>query len=290
MKNSSAMVLAAIAVVLIIAYNCLYVVREVDRAVLLTFGEVTNADVTPGLHFKIPGVHTVRIFDGRIQTLDAATQSFLTAEREFLEVDSYAQWRIADVSNYYTRTSGDANVANNLLSQRINTGLRNQFASRSVYEVVSGERDLVMTDLTSNLNQIVLNELGIEIVDIRVKQIDLPDEVRDSVYNRMNTERQQEASQARSTGRELAEIIRAEADRQAIVIEANAYRESEIIRGDGDAQAAAIYAAAFNDDPEFYEFVRSLTAYRETFKDSGDVLLLSPDSEFFKYLNNSVAE
>ncbi len=290
MKNSSAMVLAAIAVVLIIAYNCLYVVREIDRAVLLTFGEVTNADVTPGLHFKIPGVHTVRIFDGRIQTLDAATQSYLTAEREFLEVDSYAQWRIADVSNYYTRTSGDANVANNLLSQRINTGLRNQFASRSVYEVVSGERDLLMTDLTRNLNQIVLNELGIEIVDIRVKQIDLPDQVQDSVYNRMNTERQQEASEARSTGRELAEVIRAEADRQAIVIEANAYRESEIIRGDGDAQAAAIYAAAFSDDPEFYEFVRSLTAYRETFNDSGDVLLLSPDSEFFKYLNNSVAE
>ncbi len=290
MKNSSALTLAAIAVVLIIAYNCLYVVREVDRAVLLTFGEVTNADVTPGLHFKIPGVHTVRIFDGRIQTLDAATQSYLTAEREFLEVDSYAQWRIAEVSNYYTRTSGDANIANNLLSQRINTGLRNQFASRSVYEVVSGERDLLMTDLTRDLNQVVLAELGIEIVDIRVKQIDLPDEVQDSVYNRMNTERQQEASEARSTGRELAEVIRAEADRQAIVIEANAYRESEIIRGDGDAQSAAIYAEAFNDDPEFYEFLRSLTAYRETFKDSGDVLLLSPDSEFFKYLNNSVAE
>jgi membrane protease subunit HflC len=290
MKNSSALTLATLAVALLIAYNCLYVVREVDRAVLLTFGEVTNADITPGLHFKIPGVHTVRIFDGRIQTLDAATQSYLTAEREFLEVDSYAQWRIAEVSNYYTRTSGDANIANNLLSQRINTGLRNQFASRSVYEVVSGERDLLMTDLTRDLNQIVLAELGIEIVDIRVKQIDLPDEVQDSVYNRMNTERQQEASEARSTGRELSEVIRAEADRQAIVIEANAYRESEIIRGDGDAQSAAIYANAFSNDPEFYEFVRSLTAYRETFKDSGDVLLLSPDSEFFKYLNNSAAE
>jgi len=290
MKNSSALALAVIAIVLIIAYNCLYVVREVDRAVLLTFGEVTNSDVTPGLHFKIPGVHAVRIFDGRIQTLDAATQSYLTAEREFLEVDSYAQWRIAEVSTYYTRTSGDSNIANNLLSQRINTGLRNQFASRTVYEVVSGERDLLMTDLTRDLNQIVFSELGIEIVDIRVKQIDLPDEVQDSVYNRMNTERQQEASEARSTGRELAEIIRAEADRQAIVIEANAYRESEIIRGDGDAQSAAIYAEAFSNDPQFYEFVRSLSAYRETFKDSGDVLLLSPDSEFFKYLNNSVAE
>ena len=287
MKNSSAITLGVIAVVLIIAYNCLYVVREIDRAVLLTFGEVTNANVAPGLHFKIPGVHTARIFDGRIQTLDAQTQSYLTAEREFLEVDSYAKWKIADVSTYYTRTSGDANVANNLLSQRINTGLRNQFANRTVYEVVSGERDLLMTDLTRNLNNITLTELGIEVVDIRVKQIDLPTDVEESVYNRMNTERQQEASEARSTGRELAEIIRAEADRQATVIEANAYREAEIIRGDGDAQAAAIYSEAFEGDPEFYEFVRSLNAYRSTFNDSGDVLLLSPDSDFFKYLNNS---
>lgn len=290
MKNSSAITLALIAVVLIVAYNCLFVVRQIDRAVLLTFGEVTNADVEPGLHFKIPGVHTVRIFDGRIQTLDAPTQSYLTAEREFLEVDSYAKWRIADVSSYYTRTSGDANIANNLLAQRINTGLRNQFASRTVYEVVSGERDLLMTELTQNLNAIVLNDLGIQIVDIRVKQIDLPDDVQASVYNRMNTERQQEASEARSTGRELAEIIRAEADRTATVIEAEAYRDAEVIRGNGDAQAAAIYAEAFNVDPEFYEFTRSLNAYRQTFSDSGDVLLLSPDSEFFKYLNNSTIE
>ena len=290
MKNSSALTLALLAVVLIIAYNCLYVVRQIDRGVLLTFGEVTQADVAPGLHFKIPSVHTILKFDARIQTLDAATQSFLTADREFLEVDSYAKWRIAEVATYYTRTSGDANIANNLLAQRINTGLRNQFASRTVYEVVSGQRDLLMTDLTRNLNAIVLDELGIEIVDIRVKQIDLPVDVQESVYNRMNTERQQEASQARSTGRELAEIIRAEADRTATVLEAEAYRDAEIIRGDGDAQAAAIYANAFNVDPEFYEFTRSLNAYRQTFSDSGDVLLLSPDSEFFKYLNNSTIE
>ncbi len=290
MKNSSAITLALIAVVIIAAFNFLYVVREIDRAVLLTFGEVTNADVEPGLHVKIPGVHVVRIFDGRIQTLDAPTQSYLTAEREFLEVDSYAKWRIANVSSYYTRTSGDANIANNLLAQRINTGLRNQFASRTVYEVVSGERDMLMTDLTRSLNAIVLDELGIEIVDIRVKQIDLPDDVQASVYNRMNTERQQEASEARSTGRELSEIIRAEADRTATVIEAEAYRDAEIIRGNGDAQSAAIYAEAFNVDPEFYNFTRSLNAYRTTFSNSGDVLLLSPDSDFFKYLNQSTVE
>ena len=290
MKNSSALTLALLAVVLILAYNCLYVIRQIDRGVLLTFGEVTEADVAPGLHFKIPGVHTILKFDARIQTLDAPTQSFLTADREFLEVDSYAKWRIAEVATYYTRTSGDAKIANNLLAQRINTGLRNQFASRTVYEVVSGERDLLMTVLTSNLNTVVLDDLGIEIVDIRVKQIDLPDDVQDSVYNRMNTERQQEAAQARSTGRELAEIIRAEADRTATVLEAEAYRDAEIIRGDGDAQAAAIYAAAFNVDPEFYEFTRSLNAYRQTFSDNSDILILSPDSEFFKYLNQSTVE
>ncbi len=290
MKKSSVISIIVVAVVLIAAYNFLYVIREIDRAVLLTFGEVTNSDVAPGLHYKVPGVHVVRIFDGRIQTLDALTQSYLTAEREFLEVDSFAKWRISDVSVFYTRTSGDANIANNLLAQRINTGLRNQFASRTVYEVVSGERDSMMAELTQSLNTIVLEELGIQIVDIRVKQIDLPDDVQDSVYNRMNTERQQEAAEARSTGRELSEIIRAEADRTATVIEAEAYRDSEIIRGDGDAQSAAIYAAAFNVDPEFYEFTRSLNAYRQTFSNSGDLLLLSPDSEFFKYLNNSTVE
>ena len=290
MKKYSVISLALVVVVLIAAYNFLYVVREIDRAVLLTFGEVTNADIAPGLHMKIPGMHAVRIFDGRIQTLDAPIQSYLTAEREFLEVDSYAKWRIANVSSYYTRTSGDANIANNLLTQRINTGLRNQFASRTVYEVVSGERDMLMTELTQNLNAIVLDELGIQIVDIRVKQIDLPDDVQASVYNRMNTERQQEASEARSTGLELSEIIRAEADRTATVMEAVAYRDAEIIRGNGDAQSAAIYATAFNVDPEFYEFTRSLNAYRSTFSNSGDILLLSPDSDFFKYLNNSTLE
>jgi len=289
MKNSNIIALVGLALAGIILANCLYVVREVDRAVLLTFGEVTNADIPPGLHFKIPGVHVARIFDGRIQSLDADTQSYLTAEREFLEVDSYAKWKIANVSTFYTRTSGDINIANNLLAQRINTSLRNQFASRSVYEVVSGQRDSLMESITASLNQIALVELGIEIIDVRVKQIELPDGVRESVYNRMNTERQQEAAEARSTGRELAEIIRAEADRQQIVIQAQAYRDAEIIRGEGDAQASAIYAQAFNQDPAFYEFTRSLNVYREAFKDRSDMLVLSPDNDFFRYLLNSSA-
>ncbi|MDC0598519.1 protease modulator HflC [Gammaproteobacteria bacterium] len=290
MKNSTLFSLVTLALLAIIAANCLFVVKEIDRAVLLTFGEVTNADIEPGLHWKIPGVHAVRIFDGRIQTLDAATQSYLTAEKEYLEVDSYAKWRIADVSTYYTATSGESNIANNLLSQRINTGLRNQFAERTVHEVVSGERDLLMTELTEGLNQIAQQELGVEVVDIRVKKIDLPPNVSDSVYQRMNTERYEEAQLSRSTGLEESEGIKSDADRQQIVIQAEAYRDAETIRGDGDAQAAAIYAAAYNKDPEFYSFTKSLNAYKEAFSNSSDLLLLSPDSDFFKYLNNSTTD
>jgi membrane protease subunit HflC len=279
--------LLPILVLVVIASNCLYVIREIDRAVLLTFGEVTNVDIQPGLHFKIPGVHEVRRFDGRIQTLDVPTESYLTSEKNYLEVDSFAKWRISNTARYYTATSGNEAIADNLLAQRINTGLRNQFGIRTVHEVVSGERDLLMTDLTGALNEISQEELGIEVVDVRVKKIDLPDNVSESVFDRMTTERQQEAQELRSTGNEIGLGIEADAERQRIVIEAEAYREAERIRGEGDAQAAAIYAAAFNRDPEFYEFTRSLKAYVDTFSDSSDLMLLSPDGEFFKYLKSS---
>jgi modulator of FtsH protease HflC len=290
MKNSSMFTLVILTLLVMVVSNCIYVVREIDKAVLLTFGEVTNADITPGLHFKIPGVHTVRLFDGRIQTLDAETESYLTAEKNYLEVDSYAKWRISNTALFYTTTSGDENIANNLLTQRINTGLRNQFGERSVHDVVSGERDVLMTELTTTLNSIAQTELGIEVVDVRVKKIDLPPLVSDSVFQRMNTERQEEAQELRSTGFEVAEGIRADADRQQIVIEAEAYRDAELIRGEGDALSSSIYAQAFNKDPEFYEFTRSLNAYRETFSNSADLLLLGPDSDFFRYMKNSKAE
>lgn len=289
MKPSGFFVLFALALVLLIGANCLFVVREIDRAVLLTFGEVTTSDVQPGLHFKVPFMQSVRIFDGRIQTLDADTESYLTAEKNYLEVDSYAKWRIGNTALFYTATSGDEAIANNLLAQRINTGLRNEFGSRTKHEVVSGERDELMTELTATLNKITQEQLGIELVDVRVKKIDLPDQVSDNVYNRMATERQQEAQELRSTGRELAEGVRADADRQKIVIEAEAYREAERIRGEGDREAASIYAAAYNKDPEFYSFTRSLNAYRETFTTGNDLMVLSPDSEFFKYLKQNKA-
>lgn len=290
MKSSSLITLLTLSIAVLVAFNCLYVIREIDRAVLLTFGEVTNSDIQPGLHFKVPGMHSVRRFDGRIQTLEINTESYLTAEKNYLEVDSFAKWRVSNTALFYTATNGDEAVASNLLTQRINTGLRNQFGVRTVHDVVSGQRDALMEQLTTMLNTIAQEELGIEVIDIRVKKIDLPPNVSDSVFQRMNTERQEEAQELRSTGREVAEGIRADADRQQIVIEAEAYRDAETVRGEGDARAAALYANAFGKDAEFYEFVRSLNAYQATFSESSDLLLLSPDSDFFKYLKESDAE
>jgi membrane protease subunit HflC len=279
------LLLVVILVVLGLA-NSLYIVKETERAVLLRFGEVVDPNIPVGLHAKIPWMHTVRKFDGRIITLDAPPERFLTLEKKPLDVDFYAKWRIKDTSRFYTTTSGDENRAQQLLAQRVKTGLRNQFGERTVHEVVSGERDSLMTELTKHLNEITENEFGIEVVDVRVKRIDLPDQVSQSVFDRMKSEREREAREHRSTGREQAEIIRAGADREKTIIEASAYRDAERIRGEGDAKASAIYADAYNKDPEFYAFVRSLNAYKESFSDRSDILLLDPKGDFFKYLNN----
>jgi membrane protease subunit HflC len=267
--------------------NSLYIVQQTQRAVLLRFGEVVIPDIQPGLHAKIPFVNNVRIFDGRVLTVDALPERFLTLEKKALVVDSYAKWRVSDVAKYYTSTGGDESRANGLLAQRINNGLRNQVAVRTLHEVVSGERDLLMTDLTIELNKVMNEQLGVEVVDVRVKKIDLPPAVSESVFRRMNAEREKEARELRSQGRELAEGIRAAADREVTVIQAEAYRDSESTRGEGDAVAAAIYADAFNRDPEFYGFTRSLRAYRESFQSKGDLLLIEPDSDFFRYLKDS---
>ncbi|MDF2181914.1 protease modulator HflC [Neptuniibacter sp. CAU 1671] len=287
MQSKSLFGLILIGALVLLAQSTLYIVKETERAVLLKFGEVYNADVQPGIHFKIPIVNKVRIFDSRILTLDARPQAYLTLEKKRLIVDSFVKWRVGNVEKFYTATSGDEFKAAQLLSDRVDTGLRNQFGERTVTEVVSGEREELMSELTSNLSKIALTELGIEVVDVRVKRIDLPPEVSDSVYQRMRTEREREARELRSRGKELAEGIRADADRQKTVIEAQAYRESQEIRGEGDAGAAKIYADAYSADPEFYSFYRSLQAYRESFGQNGDVLLLKPDSDFFKYLDKS---
>jgi len=287
MATRTLVTLIGLFVALVLASSTLFVVKETERAIMLQFGEVVQFDIQPGLHVKVPFVNTVRIFDARVLTLDARPQRYLTLEKKALIVDSFVKWRIDDVAVYYTSTSGDEFTAAKLLASRVDTGLRNQFGERTLTEVVSGERDELMAELLEELNQLVKTEFGIEIVDVRVKRIDLPQEVSESVYGRMRTERESEAREIRSKGKEFAEGKRADADRQETVIEANAYRDAELVRGDGDAKAAAIYAKAFNKDPEFYSFYRSLDAYRKTFGAGGDVMLLEPDSEFFKYMNQS---
>ena len=273
--------------VLYIGSNSLYVVKETQRGVLLRFGEVVDPDLKPGLHVKIPFVNNVRRFDGRVLTLDSQPERFFTQEQKQLIIDSYAKYRIADTAKFYTATAGDEGRAAGLLSQRVNDGLRNEVAVRTIQEVVSGERDQLMENITQQLDEVARTELGVEVVDVRVKQIDLPDEVSESVYRRMNATREKEARELRSQGQELAEGIRAAADREVTVIRANAYREAEQIRGEGDAEATRIYADAFGQDPEFYAFTRSLRAYQDSFQGSGDVLLVQPDSDFFRYLKDA---
>lgn len=285
MKNAFAGII--IFLLFIAGSDAVYVVKQTERAILLRFGQVVEADIQPGLHFKIPWVNTVRKFDGRVLTVTADAQRYLTLEQKALVVDSYAKWRIVDVEKYYTSSSGEESRTSNLLAQRINDGLRNKFGERDLQEVVSGQRDLLMEELTRELNLSTAQEYGIEVIDVRVKQIELPLDVRSSVYERMTSERQREAQQLRSRGNELAIGIEADADRQEAVLLVEAYRDSETIRGEGDAQAAATYAAAYSKDEEFYAFTRSINSYQESFSNKGDILLVDPDSEYFKYLRAS---
>lgn len=279
-------IIIAVVIVLLVA-NSVYVVTEREKAVQLRFGRMVVQDVPPGIHFKIPFADKVHIFDGRVLTLDTDTESYFTVERKRLDVDSYVKWRVANVEQYYRATGGDERVAMQRLSSRANDGLRNEFGVRTLHEVVSGQRDQLMENLTADLNESVSAALGIQVLDVRIKRIELPREVSESVFNRMRTDREKEASELRAQGREQAEEIRSRAERDRTVIEANAYSEAEQVRGEGDAQATAIYAAAFGKDPEFYSFTRSLNAYRSAFSSKDDILLLDPGSEFFRYLNDS---
>ena len=283
-RNLIVIVIGLVAALLLL--QSIYIVDQTERAVLLRFGAVSKADIAPGLHFKLPIAEDVKIFDARVLTLDSSPETYYTLEKKPLIVDSFAKWRIVDVPNYYTATSGDEARANRVLQERVNEGLRNAISRRDMHEVISGERDQLMQELTADLNRAMKEATGVEVIDVRVKRIDLPTEVSTSVYERMNSEREIEARQYRAQGQELALGIRADAERQTVVIEAEAYREAEQIRGDGDAESAAIYASAFNKDPEFYEFTRSLNAYATVFGEKSDMLVLDPNSEFFKYLKS----
>ena len=274
-------------ILLIIGLNSVYLVQETEKAVLLHFGKIEDATVGSGLHFKVPIAEEVKIFDARVLTLDANPESYYTIQKKRLDVDSFVKWRIKDVETYYKATGGVERTAMNRLQARANDGLRNEFGKRTLHEVVSGERDQLMAQLKVALNQAVQKDLGIEVIDVRVKKIDFPKEVSGPVYKRMQTDREKEAQQYRSEGKEKAEKIRADADRQSVVIEAEAYREAELLRGDGDAKAASVYADAFNKDSEFYTFLRSLEAYKKSFANKGDIMLIDPDSEFFRYLKDS---
>ncbi|MEO0444256.1 MAG: protease modulator HflC [Pseudomonadota bacterium] len=271
----------------LIISSVVYIVPEYQKAVVLRFGSLQPDYPQTGINFKLPFADEVRKFDARTLTLDGPPKTLLTIQQKPLNVDSYAKWRIKDEGEYYRKTGGDERRAVNSLGDRIDKELANQLGQRTLEEAVSGERDQLMADLTKAINDQVGEELGIEVLDIRVKQIELEDEVRDSVYSRMETERQETAQEYRSEGNKIAEQKRANADRQKIVIEAEAYRDSERTRGEGDAKAAAIYADAYNRNPEFYSFVRSLNAYRTTFDSKGDVMLVDPDSEFFRYLKDA---
>ncbi|MGI1679145.1 MAG: protease modulator HflC [Cellvibrionaceae bacterium] len=287
MNGKSVFLSGIVVVALLVASNSLFIVDQRQTAVMLKFGRVVSTDIQPGLHWKWPVINDVKIFDARILTSRTQTQRFLTVEKKGMIVDYFVKWRIFDVEKYYTATNGDEISADQAIARPVNEGLRNEIGERTLQEVVSGERDELMADLIKKVSEESKERLGVEIIDVRVKRIDLPEDVSESVFNRMKAEREQEAREHRSEGKEKAEAIRADADRQAVVIEADAYKEAEQLRGDGDARSSEIYASAFNKDPEFYSFVRSLSAYKETFKSRNDVLLVDPESDFFRYLNNS---
>lgn len=277
----------AIAVVAgIIFSTCTYTVDETQRAILFKFGEIKAADIKPGLHFKMPFINNVKVFDSRILTLDVKPDLFPTSEKKYVYVDFFVKWRIDNVRDYFVATGGLEERANSRLSQITKDELRDEFASRTIKEAVSGERSDIMEALVLKANQIS-QELGIEIVDLRVSRIDYTDDISGSVYERMRAERDRVAKDFRARGRESSEKIRAAADRERQITLANAYKVSEQLRGEGDATAAEVYANAYGRDPEFYALTKSLNAYKQTFNNKSDVLVLEPDSQFFRYFNQS---
>jgi membrane protease subunit HflC len=288
MNPSHILSLGAVFLSVLLVYAATFIVDQQETALRLRLGEIIRTDYEPGLHFMIPFIESVGKFDRRIQTLDSRPERFLTKEKKDVIVDSYTKWRISNVAQYYRSTGGDPDKTGRLLAERINTSLRDEFGKRTIQEVVSGEREEIMDLLTKELD-LKANEVGVEIVDIRVKRIDLPPEVSESVYDRMRAERERVAKDLRAHGAEAAEGIRADADRQRTVILADAYKQAEQLRGEGDAKAAAIYAEAYEKNPEFYGFYRSLTAYRAVFQKGEDTLVLQPDSAFFRFFKDPAA-
>ena len=283
-KRINLLILAGLILALIL--NSIFVIDEKEDGIVFQFGEAIRSDIPTGLNFKLPIIQNVKKYDSRLQTLDEEPNRILTVESKYLIVDSFVKYRITNVRTFYDATSGSFINLNNLLGQRTAFELKNQFGRRTVTELVSGERDQLMSDMRTNLGNSV-SDLGIEVIDFRVKRIDLPPELSNSVYERMRSERNRLAEELRAEGNELSNEIRSTADKEKVIILAEAYKTSEQIRGDGDATAAAIYAESFSKDSEFYEFTRSMKAYDATFNNKSDILLIDPKSDFFKYLNKS---
>lgn len=282
----NALGLAAATVLAVVAMS-IFTVDQRQFALVFQLGEVKRVLSEPGLYFKIPMIQNVRLFDKRILTLDNNDpERFITSEKKNVLVDSYIKWRIVDPKLYYISVSGDESRAKTRLNQTVNAGLREEFGKRTVHDVVSGERDKIMDQMREKADQDA-RKIGVEIVDVRLKRVELPNEVSEAVYRRMEAERKRVANELRSEGFAEAEKIRADADRQREIIVANAYRDAQKIKGEGDAQATAIYGQAFNQNPEFYAFYRSLEAYRQSFRNRSDVLVVEPNSEFFKYMKGT---
>ena len=286
MKNIGAALIGIIAV-LVLASLGMFTVDQRQNAIVFRLGEIISVKTEPGLYFKVPILDNVRFFETRILTLDSPEpERFLTSEKKNVLVDSFVKWRIADVRQYYISVGGDEQRAQLRLAQTVNSSLRDEFGNRTVHDVVSGERDKIMNLMREKANEDA-RKIGVHVLDVRIKRVDLPQEVSESVYRRMEAERKRVANELRSTGAAESEKIRADADRQREIIIAEAYREAQQVKGLGDAKGAAIYAEAYQQNPEFYAFYRSLEAYRQSFKNKTDMLVLDPNSEFFKYLKHA---
>lgn len=286
MRALSSVFAGLLLVVAVLGNSAVYIVDEREQALLFQLGEVVGVKTSPGIYFKIPFIQNVRFFDSRILTMDSEEpERFITSEKKNVLVDLFVKWRISDVRQYYVSVRGDEALAQTRLAQTINSSMRDEFGNRTVHDVISGERDKIMEIMRQKAN-VDASKIGVEVVDVRLKRVDLPQEVSESVYRRMEAERKRVANELRSTGAAEAEKIRADADRQHEVILAEAYSEAQKVMGEGDAQATATYAEAFQKDAKFYEFYRSLEAYRKSFRNKEDILVLEPNSEFFKYMKN----
>ncbi|MEQ5801319.1 protease modulator HflC [Halomonas sp. H10-9-1] len=285
-NNRSLLIVGGLAAVAWLASNSLYVVDETERAVKLRFGEIIEENIQPGLHFKVPITQTVRTFDTRLLTLDTDPSRYLTLEQKAVIVDSYVKWQVINPTQYYEATAGDELMASRLIQPRVDESLRNEFGRLDLQQIIAERRDDLMTGPTEELDQLLRDELGVAIRDIRVKRIDLPEDVSSAVYERMRSEREREAREWRAQGQEEAERIRANADRRRQVLLAQANERAETLRGEGDAEAAAIFAESYGQDEEFFSFWRSLNAYRDSFAGDDNMLVLDPSSDFFQYLKS----